>query len=153
MDNPQKQPEKRVIYLDELLARVSELKEHIELVDSTLNTYLNHYRELQLSIETIKTLSDRQEEGYIIIDRLSSIMIPAIVKESWHSNLLVNLGLGYYVKTTRDKAIELLSRRQQEIEKAINNLQAQRKALAEEYLGLQRLVSQIMEAQQRKQSE
>lgn len=141
-----KPADRRVITLDELVARASELEEHIKLLDSTLNTYLNHYRELQLSIETLKTLSERQEEGYVVIDRLSSVMIPATIKNEWQNSLLVNIGLGYYVKTTKDKAIELLSRRQQELERVINNIQTQRRALAEEYLGIQRVLSQVAEA-------
>lgn len=146
-----KQVEKRVVTLDELVARASELEEHIKLLDSTLNTYLSHYREIQLSIETLKTLSERQEDGYIVVDRLSSVMIPAMIKNEWQNNLLVNLGLGYYVKTNKDKAIELLTRRQQELERVINTVQTQRKALAEEYIGIQRVISQIAEAARAKQ--
>ncbi|MEM4933978.1 MAG: ATP-binding protein, partial [Desulfurococcaceae archaeon] len=69
------------------------------------------------------------------------------VLEGWPSNVLVNLGLGYYLKTNRDKAVEILTRRLRELEKAINTLQSQRRVAVEEYLGLQRLISQIIESQ------
>jgi prefoldin alpha subunit len=142
--------ERRVITLEELVARVEELRESIELLDSAINTYLSQYRELQLSLETLKNLGETPGEGYIIIDRLSSIMIPAKILEKWESNLLVNLGLGYYLKTNREKAIEILTKRIQVLEGEINQLQSRRRAMAEEYLGLQRILNQVIQSQQQK---
>ena len=142
--------ERRVITLEELVARVEELRESIEVLDSAINTYLSQYRELQLSLETLKNLGETPGEGYIIIDRLSSIMIPAKILEKWESNLLVNLGLGYYLKTNREKAIEILSKRIQVLEGEINQLQSRRRAMAEEYLGLQRILNQVIQSQQQK---
>ncbi|MCC6043363.1 MAG: prefoldin subunit alpha [Desulfurococcaceae archaeon] len=142
--------ERRVITLEELVARVEELRESIEVLDSAINTYLSQYRELQLSLETLKNLGETPGEGYIIIDRLSSIMIPAKILEKWESNLLVNLGLGYYLKTNREKAIEILTKRIQVLEGEINQLQSRRRAMAEEYLGLQRILNQVIQSQQQK---
>jgi prefoldin alpha subunit len=142
--------ERRVITLEELVARVEELRESIEVLDSAINTYLSQYRELQLSLETLKNLSETPGEGFIIIDRLSSIMIPAKILERWESNLLVNLGLGYYLKTNREKAIEILTKRIQVLEGEINQLQSRRRAMAEEYLGLQRILNQVIQSQQQK---
>ncbi|MEM3993392.1 MAG: prefoldin domain-containing protein, partial [Desulfurococcaceae archaeon] len=93
--------QKKVISLEELVARVNELRERIEILDSTLNTYLSHYKELQLAVETIKNLSNKSIEGYVVLDRLSSLMIPASISENWYNNILVNLGLGYYVKLNK----------------------------------------------------
>ncbi|MEM0002239.1 MAG: prefoldin subunit alpha [Desulfurococcaceae archaeon] len=143
--------QKKVISLEELVARVNELRERIEILDSTLNTYLSHYKELQLAVETIKNLSNKSIEGYVVLDRLSSLMIPASISENWYNNILVNLGLGYYVKLNKDKAIEILTKRIQELEKTINSVQAQRRTLAEEYVGLQRILSQAIESQQTRQ--
>jgi len=142
--------ERRVITLEELVARVEELRESIEVLDSAINTYLSQYRELQLSLETLKNLSETPGEGFIIIDRLSSIMIPAKILERWESNLLVNLGLGYYLKTNREKAIEILTKRIQVLEGEINQLQSRRRAMAEEYLGLQRILNQVIQSQQQR---
>lgn len=138
---------KRVVTLEELIARADELKESIEALDATINTYLSHYREIQLAQETLKNLGDAPSEGYIVLDRLSSVMIPARISENWYNNLLVNLGLGYYLKTTREVALEILRKRLEALEKAINALQARRRALAEEYIGIQRVIEQVVEAQ------
>lgn len=151
MSDTSTREQKRVVSLDELLTRVNELRERIEILDTTLNTYLSHYRELQLAVETIKNLSEKSVEGYVILDRLSSLMIPANISENWYNNILVNLGLGYYVKLNKDKAVEILTKRIQELEKTINSVQAQRKTLAEEYAGLQRVLSRVIESQQARQ--
>ncbi|MEM4751241.1 MAG: prefoldin domain-containing protein [Desulfurococcaceae archaeon] len=138
---------KRVVTLDELVARATELKEHINILETTINVHLNQYREVQLAFDTLKGLPEASVQGYMILDRLSSVMLPVSVLEGWPSNVLVNLGLGYYLKTNRDKAVEILTRRLRELEKAINTLQSQRRVAVEEYLGLQRLISQIIESQ------
>ncbi|MGB9816886.1 MAG: prefoldin subunit alpha [Desulfurococcaceae archaeon] len=151
MSDTSTREQRRVVSLDELLTRVNELRERIEILDTTLNTYLSHYRELQLAVETIKNLSEKSVEGYVILDRLSSLMIPANISENWYNNILVNLGLGYYVKLNKDKAVEILTKRIQELEKTINSVQAQRRTLTEEYAGLQRVLSQVIESQQARQ--
>ncbi|MEM0003763.1 MAG: prefoldin subunit alpha [Desulfurococcaceae archaeon] len=151
MSDTSTREQRRVVSLDELLTRVNELRERIEILDTTLNTYLSHYRELQLAVETIKNLSEKSVEGYVILDRLSSLMIPASISENWYNNILVNLGLGYYVKLNKDKAVEILTKRIQELEKTINSVQAQRRTLTEEYAGLQRVLSQVIESQQTRQ--
>lgn len=138
---------KRVITLDELVARATELREHINVLETTINVHLNQYKEVQLAFDTLKDLPETPVQGYMILDRLSSVMVPVSVLESWPSSILVNLGLGYYLKTNRDKAVEILTRRLRELEKVINTLQSQRRVAVEEYLGLQRLISQIIESQ------
>jgi prefoldin subunit 5 len=49
------------------------------------------------------------------------------------------------MRTSREKAVEILSRRARELERVLSNLQAQQKALLEEYLTLERLISQVIE--------
>lgn len=137
---------KRSISLEELVARASELREHIDVLETSINVYLNQYKETQLASETLKSLPETPVQGYMVLDRLSSAMIPISVLEGWSNNVLVNLGLGYYFKTNKEKALEILARRLQDLEKVINTLQTQRKAVVEEYLGLQRLISQIIES-------
>jgi len=135
----------RRLSLEELVARASELKEHIEALETSINLYLNQYREAQLAFETLKALPETPVQGYMVLDRLSSVLIPVGILEGWCSSVLVNLGLGYYLKTSRDKAMEILTKRLQELEKVVNALQSQRKAVVEEYLGLQRLINRVLE--------
>jgi prefoldin alpha subunit len=107
--------------------------------------YLDQYKELQLSMETLQNLPEISTTGFTVLDRLSSVYIPVKISEDWAKNVLVNLGLGYYMKTTREKAVEILSRRIRDLERVLRDLQTRHRALLEEYLALQRLISQIIE--------
>ncbi|MCC6025001.1 MAG: prefoldin subunit alpha [Desulfurococcaceae archaeon] len=137
--------QERVVTLEELISRASELREQLNSLNTILNMYLNQYRELQLSLETLRGLPDTSSEGFIVLDRLSSVYIPVKISEKWADSVLVNIGLGYYMRTTRDKAVELLSRRVREIEQVLRELQARQRALLDEYLALERLISQVIE--------
>jgi len=139
-------PEKKVITLEELVGRATELRDQLNSLNTVLNMYLNQYREVQLSLETLRGLPETGTESFIVLDRLSSACIPVKINENWVNNVLVNLGLGYYMRTTRDKAVEIISRRARELERVLNNLQAQQRTLLEEYLALERLISQVIEA-------
>jgi len=139
--------EKRVITFEELVGRATELKEQLDSLNTVLNMYLNQYRELQLSVETLQNLPETSNSGFTVLDRLSSVYIPVKISEDWAKNVLINLGLGYYMKTTREKAVEILSRRIRDLEGVLRDLQTRHRALLEEYLALQRLISQIIESQ------
>jgi prefoldin alpha subunit len=137
--------QERVVTLEELISRASELREQLNSLNTILNMYLNQYRELQLSFETLRGLPEASSEGFIVLDRLSLVYIPVKISEKWADSVLVNIGLGYYMRTTRDKAVELLSRRVREIEQVLRELQARQRALLDEYLALERLISQVIE--------
>ncbi|MCC6034978.1 MAG: prefoldin subunit alpha [Desulfurococcaceae archaeon] len=137
--------EKRVITFEELVGRATELKEQLDSLSTVLNMYLDQYKELQLSMETLQNLPEISTTGFTVLDRLSSVYIPVKISEDWAKNVLVNLGLGYYMKTTREKAVEILSRRIRDLERVLRDLQTRHRALLEEYLALQRLISQIIE--------
>jgi prefoldin alpha subunit len=138
-------PAKRVVTLEELVGRASELRDQLNSLNTVLNMYLTQYRETQLSIETLRGLPEASTESFVVLDRLSSVFIPVKIEGNWVNSVLVNLGLGYYMRTSREKAVEILSRRARELERVLSNLQAQQKALLEEYLTLERLISQVIE--------
>jgi prefoldin alpha subunit len=138
-------PTRRVVTLEELVGRASELRDQLNSLNTVLNMYLTQYREVQLSLETLRGLPEASTESFVVLDRLSSVCIPVKIEGNWVSSVLVNLGLGYYMRTTRERAVEILSRRARELEKVLSNLQTQQRALLEEYLTLERLISQIIE--------
>ncbi|MCC6011278.1 MAG: ATP-binding protein [Desulfurococcaceae archaeon] len=138
-------PTRRVVTLEELVGRASELRDQLNSLNTVLNMYLTQYREVQLSLETLRGLPEVSTESFVVLDRLSSVCIPVKIEGNWVSSVLVNLGLGYYMRTTRERAVEILSRRARELEKVLSNLQTQQRALLEEYLTLERLISQIIE--------
>ncbi|MEM1628305.1 MAG: prefoldin domain-containing protein [Desulfurococcaceae archaeon] len=136
---------KTKINIEDLIIRANELKSHIDILSNVLNTYINRYREFQLTMETLRNLPEDGGRGYVVLDRLSTALIPAMVDKEWTSNILVNLGLNYYLKTSRDKAIELIGKKISETEKIMNDIQTKYKALLEEYTNIQRTLSKIYE--------
>ena len=150
MSNPPQKQRERVITLEELVVRAGELKDKIEALNTTLNIYLNQYQEIQLALNTLRELPEKHVDGYIVVDRLSSILVPASISETWRDNVLVNIGLNYYLKTSKEKAMEILSNRMSNVEKLINTIRTQQKTILDEYLRIQQILNQVIQAQQAK---
>lgn len=141
---------KTKISIEDLIVRANELKSHIDILSDALNTYINRYREFQLTMETLKNMPRNGGKGYIVLDRLSTALIPVTIDGEWANSILVNLGLGYYLKTNRDRAIELINKKISETEKIMNDIQAKYRVLLEEYTNIQRTLSGIYEKQRQR---
>lgn len=131
-NRPAKEPS-----VEELLVRAEELKQYLNVLNATINNYVNQYRELQLAGETLKNLPESGGEGYTILDRLSMVLVPITIDPAWKAKVLVNLGLGYYLKSDRDKALAIVSKRIAELERLINELQARYRQYLQEYSAIQ----------------
>lgn len=136
---------------EELLARAEEIKRYLDALANTLNTYLTQYRELQIASETLKNIPSGGGETLVVVDRLSTALVPTRIAEDWDSRVLVNLGLGYYLKTSRDKALEIISRRISELERVVNELRARYEQLSREYNELREKISAQLATQESSQ--
>jgi len=148
-----KRTEERVVSLEELVARAEELKEYAGAIQSALNTYLTQYTELQLVIETLKSLPQGSPQIYVLLNRLGSAMIPAQVSEGWENNIVVNLGLNYYAKATREQGISILEKRLQAVKRIIDRLQKDYQSVVEEYSYIQQILAQVYAQLQYRQAE
>jgi prefoldin alpha subunit len=133
----------KTITLEELIARASELREYITVLSNTINNYVTQYRELQLASETLKNLPEAGGEGFVVVDRLSSVLVPGIIKEGWTASVLVNIGFGYYLKTSRDKAVEVIEKRLASVNRLLDELQKRYKTALDEYSALQGILNQV----------
>jgi prefoldin alpha subunit len=147
-----KKTEERVVSLEELVARAEELKEYAGAIQSALNTYLTQYTELQIVIETLKSLPQGSPQIYVLLNRLGSAMIPAQVSEGWESNIIVNLGLNYYARATREQGVSILEKRLQAVKKIIDRLQRDYKSVVEEYSYIQQILAQVYAQLQSRQA-
>ncbi|NAZ26840.1 MAG: ATP-binding protein [Thermogladius sp.] len=147
-----KKTEERVVSLEELVARAEELKEYAGAIQSALNTYLTQYTELQLVIETLKSLPQGSPQIYVLLNRLGSAMIPAQVSEGWETNIIVNLGLNYYARATREQGVSILEKRLQAVKKIIDRLQRDYKSVVEEYSYIQQILAQVYAQLQSRQA-
>ncbi|MCY0868853.1 MAG: prefoldin domain-containing protein [Desulfurococcus sp.] len=134
---------KGTISLEEIAARINELREYANMLASTINTYVSQQRELQLALETLKNMPDEGGSGYVVIDRLSTAMIPATISEGWSKSILVHLGLGYYLKTDKTSASEIISKKSSSLEKLIAELQRRYRVVVEELEKLQSILTQL----------
>jgi len=148
-----KKTEERVVSLEELVARAEELKEYAGAIQSALNTYLTQYTELQLVIETLKNLPQGSPQIYVLLNRLGSAMIPAQVSEGWESSIIVNLGLNYYARATREQGVSILEKRLQAVKRMIDRLQRDYKSVVEEYSYIQQILAQVYAQLQSRQAE
>ena len=148
-----KRTEERVVSLEELVARAEELKEYAGAIQSALNTYLTQYTELQLVIETLKSLPQGSPQIYVLLNRLGSAMVPAQVSEGWENNIVVNLGLNYYAKATREQGISILEKRLQAVKRIIDRLQRDYQSVVEEYSYIQQILAQVYVQLQSRQAE
>ncbi|MGC9181095.1 ATP-binding protein [Thermogladius sp.] len=144
--------EGRAVTLEELVARAEELKEYAGALQSALNTYLTQYAELQLVLDTLRNLPQGETQIYVLLNRLGSAMVPAVVKDGWDRNVIVNLGLNYYAKASREQGVSLLEKRLQAVKRIVDKLQRDYKSVVEEYSYIQQILSQVFAQLQSRQA-
>jgi len=136
------------VKLEEALIRVNELREYANILASSINTYATQQRELQLVLETLKNMPEEGGEGYVVLDRLSTAMIPAVIDREWSRRILVHLGLGYYLKTDKAKALEIITKRSSDVEKLLSDLQRKYSLIVEELNRLQEAIAREYSSQE-----
>lgn len=131
--------EKKVVTLQDLLIRANQLRDSLILLESQLNNYNAQLNELRLTHETLTSVSNGLK-CYMLLDRLNAVFLPVTVEQGWSDNVVVNIGRNIYLKTTRDKAIEVINERINHLSSALRDLSNQYRALLEEY----NLINQVL---------
>ncbi|MEM4431866.1 MAG: prefoldin domain-containing protein [Desulfurococcaceae archaeon] len=131
--------EKRVVTLQDLLVRANQLRDSLILLESQLNNYNVQLNELKLIRETISNVSNGLK-CYLLLDRLTTLFLPVTIEPGWSENVVLNIGRNIYMKTTRDKALEIVNDRINNLNRIIMDLSRQYRALLEEY----NLINQIL---------
>lgn len=139
-------PKERVIDVRVLLARVTELRELISIVQQQVNELSMQLSELLLSRNTLQELSKRSEgtQALVTIDRLGTAFIPAAIPSNWGSEVVVNIGRNYYVKADRELAIKIIDEKARGLENVINARRRELLQLLNEYNYLQQLLQAIL---------
>ncbi len=143
--------EARKVSLNELVLRYNQLKEYINILGSQIDTYTRHLSELQLVLDTLKNIPEKGSSALVTLDRLNTLFLPVNIVEEWSSKVVINIGRNYYMKTTRDKAVEIINKRLNNIRRILNDLQKQYQLALNEYNALQQLLSSIYVQQIEKQ--
>lgn len=135
--------ERRVVSLEELLVRASQLREYLNLLSSQIESYSVQISELQLVINTLDSIPAGLSDNLMVLDRLNTVFIPITVSENWSSRVLVNIGRNYYVKTTKEKASELINKRLENLRIALDEHLRRYQVALNEYNAIQRILSAV----------
>ena len=137
------------ISLDALMAELAEAKKYIEALESQINQLNSELAEIISSRELISEFNTRDVKEIIApADRRGHVMIK--VAPAIRNKVITHIGLEYYVELPLDKAIEVLSKKENDVKKAIESLQGELNNAVRYYRQLQAIINTAI-AQARRQ--
>jgi len=143
---------RQYISINELLIRANELREYINILQAQIGNYSTQLSELQLSLNTIENMPEEGGEALVTLDRLSTVYLPVTIKDNWKENIVVNIGLNYYIRSSKEKAEEIIRNRIGIVRKIIEGLRREYQAALTEYNALQQIIATIYAKMQEQQS-
>ncbi len=145
--------ERRIVSVNELLARAAQLRDFLSLLSSQIDNYSSQVAELQMLANTLNNIPIKGFTGLIVLDRLNTVFIPASIGEEWAKEVIVNIGRNYYMKVTKDRALEIVNKRLNTLRKVLDDLKKQYQLALNEYNAIQQiLATTYMKAEKRQTS-
>lgn len=135
--------EKREITINELLIRASQLRDYLSLLSTQIENYTAQATELQLILNTIDSLPESEASVLMVLDRLNTVFIPAKIASNWSNELIVNIGRNYYIKTNKEKARELVSKRLDLVRRILDDLRRRYQTALNEYNAIQQVLASV----------
>ena len=128
-----------------LLQEYAVLQRYTEELSAYLNNINVALSEASLARKSIEELSASKESKVLVsLDRNANAFIRAEVKEK--NKIVVNIGGDYYIYTTVDKALIILSEKIEELEKSRKNIQ---KELTEAINRIEKIKQQLAVLQEK----
>ena len=128
------------ISLDALMTELAEARKYIEALESQINQLNSELVEIISSREFISELNTRDIKELIApADRRGHVMVK--VTPITRDRVIAHIGLEYYVELPLDKAIEVLSKKESDVKKAIDALQSELNNAVRYYRQLQAIVN------------
>ncbi len=128
-----------------LLQEYAVLQRYTEELSAYLNNINVALSEASLARKSIEELSASKESKVLVsLDRNANAFIRAEVKEK--NKIVVNIGGDYYLYTTVDKALIILSEKIEELEKSRKNIQ---KELTEAINRIEKIKQQLAVLQEK----
>ncbi|MET1160599.1 MAG: prefoldin domain-containing protein [Thermoprotei archaeon] len=135
--------EKRVITVGELITRANQLRDYIASLSSYLETLALQINELETARSALNAMPSQDFASLLSIDKLNAILIQALIPRDWHTQVLVNIGRNYYLKTSREKAIDIINKRLSNLRRIANEVQRQYQLALNEYNAIQQILASI----------
>jgi len=128
------------VSLDALMAELAEARKYIEALEGQINQLNSELVEIISSREFISELNSRDIKELIApADRRGHVMVK--VTPITRDRVIAHIGLEYYVELPLDKAIEVLSKKESDVKKAIDALQSELNNAVRYYRQLQAIVN------------
>ena len=143
---------RQYISINELIIRANELREYINILQAQIGNYSTQLSELQLSLNTIENMPEEGGEALVTLDRLSTVYLQVTIKDNWKENIVVNIGLNYYIRSSKEKAEEIIRNRIGIVRKIIEGLRREYQAALTEYNALQQIIATVYARMQEQQS-
>lgn len=135
--------EKRVVTLQDLLVRATQLRDSLAVLEAQIASYNNQLNELQMVRDTLSNISNEGFHGYILLDRLGAIFIQVNLNPDWVNNVIVNIGRNVYLKTSKDEALRFVNERINRLSRIVNELGKQYRAVLDEYNAINQIIQSV----------
>lgn len=128
------------VSLDTLVAELAEARKYIEALESQINQLNSELIEIMSSRELISELNTRDVKELIApADRRGHVMVK--VTPITKDKVITHIGLEYYVELPLDKAVEVLSKKESDVKRAIEALQSELSNAVKYYRQLQAIIN------------
>ncbi|GJQ08748.1 hypothetical protein GpartN1_g539.t1 [Galdieria partita] len=106
---------------DQLQILYDRMEQELEHLRNSLRTLNMAVSRLQRSLHCLDSLSNKSEGSQVMVPLTSSLYVPGSLKDT--KSVLVDIGTGYYVKSSLEKAEDYLKRRLSSVKKEVEKLQ------------------------------
>jgi len=120
-ENPQQQIPLHQLPVQQLDTFKKQVEEELNMLAESLNQLKMAHTKLQNSSDNLKHVSGENQGKEILVPMTSSMYVSGVLDEC--SKVLVDVGTGYYVEKTIDKAREYFARKIEFIGKQIEKVQ------------------------------
>jgi prefoldin alpha subunit len=97
------------------------MEQELEHLRSSLRTLHTAVSRLQRSLQCLDSLSHKEKGSPVMVPLTSSLYVPGSLADT--KTVLVDIGTGYYVKSSLDKAEDYLKRRLKTVKTEVEKLQ------------------------------
>lgn len=97
------------------------MEQELEHLKSSLRSLNVAVSRLQRSLQCLDSMSSKTEGSEVMVPLTSSLYVPGSLVDT--KNFLVDVGTGYYVKSSIEKAEDFLKRRLTSVKKEVEKVQ------------------------------
>lgn len=130
------------ISINDIVARINVLQKYIELLQTQIELLLSEINELKLTQTALKEAGS-SNDVYISTNRLGTAFIKGVLAENWDKEILLHIGLEYFIIVDKEKALKHISEKLRARTELLNKTQMDYNAAINEYNQLNTLLSVI----------